>query len=146
MSAITPMQSRDRSSFLVLLWATLGAWNPGRADERPRWFVHRVLDCGSIRVTSDTKLLDRTDVLDPRGLSQRVRLTDMSTHRSVTLPIFQRMSRSRGSQGRNILDGLVWAFECTTHTQTASRSWLLAHLILALICDDVSQEVLESFL
>ena len=31
-----------------------------------------------------------------------------------------------------------------THTPAASRSWLLAHLILALVCDDLSQDVLES--
>lgn len=32
-----------------------------------------------------------------------------------------------------------------TLTERASRSWLYAHLILALLCDDLSQEVLESF-
>lgn len=31
-----------------------------------------------------------------------------------------------------------------THTPQASRSWLTAHLIMALLCDDLSQEVLES--
>jgi hypothetical protein len=31
-----------------------------------------------------------------------------------------------------------------THTERASRSWLLAHLIMALLCDDLSQEFLES--
>jgi len=31
-----------------------------------------------------------------------------------------------------------------THTEAASRCWLLAHLILALLCDDLSQEFLES--
>jgi Transposase DDE domain len=31
-----------------------------------------------------------------------------------------------------------------THTPRASRSWLLAHLIMALLCDDLSQEFLES--
>ena len=31
-----------------------------------------------------------------------------------------------------------------TYTEAASRSWLLAHLILALLCDDLSQEFLES--
>ena len=31
-----------------------------------------------------------------------------------------------------------------TWTERGSRSWLLAHIILALLCDDLSQEVLES--
>ena len=31
-----------------------------------------------------------------------------------------------------------------TRTAQASRSWLLSHLILALLCDDISQEFLES--
>ena len=31
-----------------------------------------------------------------------------------------------------------------THTERASRSWLTAHLIMALLCDDVSQEFLDS--
>ena len=31
-----------------------------------------------------------------------------------------------------------------TRTGRASRSWLYAHLILALLCDDLSQEFLES--
>ena len=31
-----------------------------------------------------------------------------------------------------------------THTERASRSWLTAHLILALLCDDLGQEVLAS--
>lgn len=31
-----------------------------------------------------------------------------------------------------------------THTERASRSWLTAHLILALLCDDLSQEFLDS--
>lgn len=31
-----------------------------------------------------------------------------------------------------------------TYTEAASRCWLLAHLILALLCDDLSQEFLES--
>jgi hypothetical protein len=31
-----------------------------------------------------------------------------------------------------------------THTERASRSWLTAHLIMALLCDDLSQDFLES--
>ena len=31
-----------------------------------------------------------------------------------------------------------------THTEPASRSWLLAHLIMALLCDNLSQEFLDS--
>ena len=31
-----------------------------------------------------------------------------------------------------------------TQTERASRSWLTAHLILALLCDDLGQEVLAS--
>ena len=32
-----------------------------------------------------------------------------------------------------------------THTEAASRSWLYAHLILALLSDELSQDFLESF-
>jgi hypothetical protein len=31
-----------------------------------------------------------------------------------------------------------------THTERASRSWLTAHLIMALLCDDLSQDFLDS--
>jgi hypothetical protein len=31
-----------------------------------------------------------------------------------------------------------------THTERASQSWLTAHLILALLCDDLGQEFLAS--
>jgi hypothetical protein len=43
------------------------------------------------------------------------------------------------------LKSLLHIDQLPTRTPPASRSWLLAHLILALLCDDVSQEVLESF-
>jgi hypothetical protein len=43
------------------------------------------------------------------------------------------------------LKSLLHIDRMPTHTDRASRSWLYAHLILALICDDLSQEVLESF-
>jgi hypothetical protein len=43
------------------------------------------------------------------------------------------------------LKSLLHIDEIPTRTKPASRSWLLAHLVLALLCDDVSQEVLESF-
>ncbi len=43
------------------------------------------------------------------------------------------------------LKSLLHIDRMPTHTERASRSWLYAHLILALICDDISQEVLESF-
>jgi len=32
----------------------------------------------------------------------------------------------------------------STRIERASRSWLYAHLILALLCDDLSQEFLEA--
>jgi len=42
------------------------------------------------------------------------------------------------------LKSLLHIDRLPTHTPAASRSWLLAHLILALLCDDISQEFLES--
>ncbi len=42
------------------------------------------------------------------------------------------------------LKSLLHIDRLPTHTPAASRSWLLAHLILALVCDDLSQDVLES--
>ena len=43
------------------------------------------------------------------------------------------------------LKSLLHIDKLPTYTQDASRSWLYAHLIMALLCDDLSQEVLESF-
>ena len=43
------------------------------------------------------------------------------------------------------LKSLLHIDKLPTHTEAASRSWLYAHLIMALLCDDLSQEVLESF-
>lgn len=43
------------------------------------------------------------------------------------------------------LKSLLRIDQLPTRTAQASRSWLLAHLILALLCDDVTQDVLESF-
>lgn len=43
------------------------------------------------------------------------------------------------------LKSLLHIDQLPTHTPAASRSWLLAHLIVALLCDDLSQDVLESF-
>ncbi len=42
------------------------------------------------------------------------------------------------------LKSLLHIDQLPTRTTAASRSWLYAHLILALLCDDVSQEFLES--
>lgn len=42
------------------------------------------------------------------------------------------------------LKSLIHIDRLPTRTAQASRSWLLAHLILALLCDDLSQEFLES--
>jgi Transposase DDE domain len=42
------------------------------------------------------------------------------------------------------LKSLLHIDRLPTHTPAASRSWLLAHLSLALLCDDLSQEFLES--
>lgn len=42
------------------------------------------------------------------------------------------------------LKSLLHIDRLPTHTPEASRSWLYAHLILALLCDDISQEFLES--
>lgn len=43
------------------------------------------------------------------------------------------------------LKSLLHIDQIPTHTQQASRSWLLAHLVLALLCDDVSQQMLDAF-
>lgn len=43
------------------------------------------------------------------------------------------------------LKSLLHIDQLPTRTAQASRSWLLAHLVLALLCDDVTQDVLESF-
>jgi hypothetical protein len=42
------------------------------------------------------------------------------------------------------LKSLLHIDQLPTRTTQASRSWLYAHLILALLCDDLSQEFLES--
>ena len=42
------------------------------------------------------------------------------------------------------LKSLLHIDKLPTHTEAGSRSWLSAHLILALLCDDLSQEFLES--
>ena len=42
------------------------------------------------------------------------------------------------------LKSLLHIDQIPTRTAPASRSWLLAHLVLALLCDDVTQDFLES--
>jgi len=42
------------------------------------------------------------------------------------------------------LKSLLKMDELPTRTERASRSWLAAHLIMALLCDDISQEFLDS--
>jgi hypothetical protein len=42
------------------------------------------------------------------------------------------------------LKSLLHIDRLPTHTKRGSRSWLYAHLILALLCDDLSQDFLES--
>jgi hypothetical protein len=42
------------------------------------------------------------------------------------------------------LKSLLGIDQLPTRTERASRSWLTAHLIMALLCDDISQEFLES--
>jgi len=42
------------------------------------------------------------------------------------------------------LKSLLGMDQIPTRTERASRSWLTAHLIMALLCDDLSQEFLES--
>jgi hypothetical protein len=42
------------------------------------------------------------------------------------------------------LKSLLGMDRIPTRTERASRSWLTAHLIMALLCDDISQEFLES--
>jgi hypothetical protein len=42
------------------------------------------------------------------------------------------------------LKSLLHMDRVPTHTERASRSWLTAHLIMALLCDDLSQEFLDS--
>lgn len=43
------------------------------------------------------------------------------------------------------LKSLLHIDRLPTHTPKASRSWLLAHLVMALLCDDLSQDFLEAF-
>lgn len=43
------------------------------------------------------------------------------------------------------LKSLIHIDRLPTYTERGSRSWLYPHLILALLCDDLSQDVLESF-
>ena len=42
------------------------------------------------------------------------------------------------------LKSLLGIDQIPTRTERASRSWLTAHLIMALFCDDISQEFLDS--
>ncbi len=42
------------------------------------------------------------------------------------------------------LKSLLHIDRLPTRTERASRSWLYPHLIMALLCDDLSQEFLES--
>ena len=42
------------------------------------------------------------------------------------------------------LKSLLHIDQIPTRTAPASRSWLLAHLVLALLCDDMTQDFLES--
>ena len=42
------------------------------------------------------------------------------------------------------LKSLLHIDKLPTFTENASRSWLCAHLIMALLCDDLSQEFLDS--
>lgn len=42
------------------------------------------------------------------------------------------------------LKSLLHIDQIPTRTAPASRSWLLAHLVLALLCDDITQDFLES--
>jgi len=42
------------------------------------------------------------------------------------------------------LKSLLHIDHLPTRTERGSRSWLYAHLILALVCDDLSQDFLES--
>ncbi len=43
------------------------------------------------------------------------------------------------------LKSLLHIDQIPTRTTQASRSWLLSHLVLALLCDDISQHMLASF-
>ena len=43
------------------------------------------------------------------------------------------------------LKSLIHIDKLPTHTERGARSWLYPHLILALLCDDLSQDFLESF-
>ena len=43
------------------------------------------------------------------------------------------------------LKSLLHLDQLPTRTDQASRSWLLSHLILALLCDDATQDLLGSF-
>jgi hypothetical protein len=109
------MKSPERSgrqAALLLLLGMAGAFQNALANTQPVKFVHRILDCGAITVTSDTQLASHDDDLTAQGISQIIRPADLSDNRTVTLPIFQHWSKDKDLQGAKILDGLVWAFGC----------------------------------
>jgi hypothetical protein len=105
-----PGQNLRATACALLNLALAGASR--QAQARPVSFVHRTLLCQSLIVTSDTALSSTN--LDPhaQGLSQAIRLTDMSRQRTIVLPIFQNFSPNKNLHGKKVLDGLVWAFEC----------------------------------
>lgn len=120
-----PAQNSRRAIFCAILYLFTTITLTTTANERPTRFVHRTLSCGSVQVTSDTLLLDLNDNLEARGLSQEIRLTDLSARRSVALPLFQRWTADRELHRRKLLDGLIWAFECVTAHSGRSYVMLL---------------------
>jgi len=108
-----PLQVRRIGTVSAGLLILLVASHQMRAEERPLSFVQRTLLCKSLIVTSSTRLSSTNDDFNAQGLSQVIQLTDTLKHRTIILPIFQHYSQTKSLPGKKVLDGLVWAFECT---------------------------------
>lgn len=105
------MQSNATSCSLAALILMLSS---GYAKPLPTSFVHRTIDCGRFVVEADTLLTRPNDDFETQGLSQTIHIIDSAGHRSIRLPLFQHFSKSRKFNGRLILDGLVYAWDCRT--------------------------------
>lgn len=90
----------------------------------------------------------RQKVVDPRSLIAAEFLMLATSLPAAAYPAAQVLAAYRLRWQIELafkrLKSLLHIDRLPTHTPAASRSWLLAHLILALVCDDLSQEFLES--
>ncbi len=103
-----------RAIYALLLGAPISQSRIRPSNAEQVLHMHRVLDCGAIVITADTRLMHPDDDFDPRGLAQTIRLQDVPTGHSVILPLFQHWSKNNKLHRSKALDGLVWAFESLT--------------------------------